>query len=162
MKNWSSACYKHFKPPVIVEEKGEIKYQFICQMYVPFFLSLTSKLTSKKTRRNPSIVLTQKREEDSMMNLLHHVKSCEGQVVDESQSIARYAQGSSYSKAELRYLVTLWVFQCHRPFTIIKDVPLQWIFKMLNMKVETLSEKTTSWDVKEIHAISKVHVGKFL
>jgi hypothetical protein len=34
LKNWSSACYKHFKPPVIIEEKGEVKYQFTCKTYV--------------------------------------------------------------------------------------------------------------------------------
>ena len=161
MKNWSSACYKHFKPPVIIEEKGEIKYQFICQTYVPFFLGYfeTHFLT---TPRNPSIILTQKRKEDSTTNLLRHVKSCEGQVIDKSKSIARYAHGSSYSKAELRYLISLWVFQCHRPFAIIEDVPLQRIFKMLYAKVETPSEKTISQDVKEIRTISKVHVGKVL
>lgn len=37
MKNWSSPCYKHFKPPVIIEEKGEIKYQFSCRACVLFF-----------------------------------------------------------------------------------------------------------------------------
>jgi hypothetical protein len=29
IKNWSSSCYKHFKPPTIIEEKGEIKYQLV-------------------------------------------------------------------------------------------------------------------------------------
>lgn len=38
MKNWSSTCYDHFKTPTIIEEKGEIKYQFSCQTYVFFFL----------------------------------------------------------------------------------------------------------------------------
>ena len=132
-------------------------------MYVLLFLFLTSIGThSLKTTRNPSIILTQKHEEDSTTNLLRHVKSCTGQVIDESKSIARYAHGSSYSKAELRYLISLWVFQCHRPFTIVDDVPLQCIFKMLYGKVETPSEKMISQDVKEIHSISKVYVGKYL
>ena len=161
MKNWSSACYKHFKPPVIVEEKGEIKYQFMCQTYVPFFLT-NIKTHILKTHRNPSIILTQKCEEDSTTNLLRHVKSCNGQVVNESQSIAHYAHGSSYSKAELRYLISLWVIQCHRPFTIIEDISLQRIFKMLYAKVETPSHDTISRDVREIHGISKAHVGKYL
>jgi len=41
--------------------------------------------------RNPSIVLTRKHEEDSTTNLVRHVKSCEGQVVNGSKSIANYA-----------------------------------------------------------------------
>jgi hypothetical protein len=124
--------------------------------------SFLSQNSDSKTHRNPSIILTRKCEEDSTTNLLRHVKSCEGQVVNESQSIAHYAHGSSYSKAELRYLVSLWVFQCHWPFAIIEDVPLQWILKMLYVKVETPSEKTISRDIQEIHSISKVNVGKVL
>lgn len=112
--------------------------------------------------RNPSIVLTRKREEDSTTNLVRHVKSCEGQVVDPSKSITNYAQGSTYNKAELRYLVSRWVFECHRPFSIIDDAPLQRILKMLYAKVETPSQTTLSRDVKEIHSISKVHVGRYL
>jgi hypothetical protein len=54
------------------------------------------------------------------------------------------------------------VFQCHQPFAIIEDVPLQWILKMLYVKVETPSEKTISRDIKEIYSISKVNVGKVL
>jgi len=83
-------------------------------------------------------------------------------VVEDSKSIAQYAHGSSYSKAELRYLISLWVVQCHRPFAIIEDPPLQRIFKMLYGKVESPSEATVSRDVKEIHGVSKLHVGKVL
>ena len=112
--------------------------------------------------RNPSIVLARKCEEDSTMNLLCHVKSCEGQVVDASKSIANYAHGLTYSKAELRYLVSLWVFKCHRPFAIMDDEPLQQILWMLYAKVETPLATTISRDVKEIHSIVKVKVGKVL
>jgi hypothetical protein len=79
-----------------------------------------------------------------------------------SKSIANYAHGSTYSKAELHYLISLWVFKCHRPFAIIDDEPLQRILKMLYAKVETPSATTISRDVKEIHGISKIHVGKVL
>jgi hypothetical protein len=82
--------------------------------------------------------------------------------VDPSKSIANYAQGSTYNKAELRYLVSRWVFECHRPFAIIDDAPLQRILKMLYAKVESPSPTTISRDVKEIRAISKVHVGNYL
>lgn len=112
--------------------------------------------------RNPSIVLARKREEDSTTNLLRHVKSCEGQVVDASKSIANYAHGLMYSKAELHYLVSLWVFKCHWPFAIIDDEPLQWILWMLYAKVETPSATMISQDVKEIRSIAKVKVGKVL
>lgn len=106
--------------------------------------------------------MTRKREEDSTTNLVRHVKSCEGQVVDASKSITNYAQGSTYNKAELRYLVSRWVFECHRPFSIIDDEPLQRILKMLYGKVETPSPTTVSRDVKQIHKIAKGHVGKKL
>ena len=112
--------------------------------------------------RNPSIVLARKREEDSTTNRLRHVKSCEGQVVDASKSIANYAHGSMNSKAELHYLVSLWVFKCHWPFAIINNEPLQWILRMLYAKVETLSATMISRDVKEICSIVKVKVGKVL
>jgi len=82
--------------------------------------------------------------------------------VDTSKDIANYAQGSTYSKAELQYLVSRWVFECHRPFAIIDDPPLQRILKMLYAKVKSPSQTMVSRDVKEIHGISKVHVGDFL
>ena len=31
LKNWSSPCYRHFKTPIIVVERGAVKYQFICR-----------------------------------------------------------------------------------------------------------------------------------
>jgi hypothetical protein len=161
VKNWTSPCYSHFKAPVILVENGVVKYQFICRTYVSIFHFIFAHPISRG-HRNPSIVLARKREEDSTTNLVRHVKSCEGQVVDPSKSIANYAQGSTYNKAELRYLVSRWVFECHRPFAIIDDAPLQSILKMLYAKVETPSQTTLSRDVKEIHGISKVHVGRYL
>ena len=134
----------------------------IYMSHVCLYISFLFAHSISRGNRNPSIVLTHKCEEDSTTNLVHHVKSCKGQVVDQSKSIANYAQGSTYTKAELRYLVSHWVFECHRPFSIIDDTPLQHILKMLYAKVETPSQTTLSWDVKEIHAISKVHVGRYL
>ena len=75
IKNWTSLCYTHFKTPVIVEEKGEVKYQFACRMYVFFFISFFNHASHSRIDRNLSIVLTRKCEEDSTTNLLHHVKS---------------------------------------------------------------------------------------
>ena len=131
----------------------------VCILFYFCSFDFTSRLGCN---RNPSIILTRKREEDSTTNLVRHVKSCESQVVDPSKSIASYAQGSTYNKAQLRYLISRWVFECHRPFSIIDDPPLQRILKMLYAKVETPSSTTVSRDIKEIHTISKVHVGRFL
>ena len=105
--------------------------------------------------RNPSIVLARKCEEDSTTNLICHVKSCEGQVVNLSNSIANYMQGSTYNKAKFRYLISCWVFECHQPFSIINDEPLQRMLKMLYVKVETPSQTMLLWDVKEIHGDRK-------
>ena len=30
IKNWTLSCYRHFKTPVIIVERGVVKYQFIC------------------------------------------------------------------------------------------------------------------------------------
>lgn len=108
--------------------------------------------------RNPSIVLTRKCEEDSTTNLLRHVKLCEGQVVNASKSIASYAHGSMYSKAKLHYLISLWVFKCHWPFTIIDNEPLQRILRMLYAKVETPSVTTMS---KKSIVLWKSKSGRF-
>ena len=48
----------------------------------------------------------------------------------------------------------------HLPLSM--DAPLQSILKMLYGKVETPSQTTILWDVKEIHGISKVHIGTYL
>ena len=116
----------------------------------PFFLAYF-KTHFLKTPRNPSIILTRKREEDSTTNLLCHVKSCDSQIVDALKSIANYAQGSMYSKAELRYLMSRWVFKCHWPFAIINDKLLQRILKMLYVKVETPSQTTVLWEIGRAH-----------
>jgi hypothetical protein len=108
VKNWTSSCYSHFKAPVILVENRVVKYQFICCTYVSIFHFIFAHPISRG-HRNPSIVLARKCEEDSTTNLVCHVKSCEGQVVDPSKSIANYTQGSTYNKVELRYLVSHWV-----------------------------------------------------
>ena len=134
----------------------------ICLPHVHVFISFFNHPSHSRIDRNLLIILTWKHEEDSTMNLLHHIKSCEDQVVEASKSIANYAHGSMYSKAELHYLVSLWVFQCHRPFTIINDKPLQWILWMLYTKVETPSVTMISQDIKEIHGILKIKVREVL
>ena len=77
MKNWSLSCCKHFKPPTIIEEKEEIKYQFICQTYVTLFCPKTQiqkpteillLFSPRNTRRIPQPIF-------SAMSNLARVKS---------------------------------------------------------------------------------------
>ena len=67
-----------------------------------------------------------------------------------------------YNKAEFRFLITLWVSQCHRPFSIITNPPLQRMLRMLYAKVDIPSPSTVSRDVKEAFKIAKRHVGTVL
>jgi hypothetical protein len=78
------------------------------------------------------------------------------------QTITTFAHGSTYDKAHFRYLTTIWVTKCQRPFLIIKDEPLQEMFKMLYAKVEPPSASTVSRDVQEIHTITQKNVAKVL
>ena len=87
----------------------------------------------------------------STSNLGGHVKTCNPKPAPSTQSIADFAQGSSYTKEDFRYLATVWVTTCHRPFAIIEDAPLLRMFKMLYAKVEPPSASTVSRDVKEIY-----------
>ncbi len=61
-----------------------------------------------------------------------------------------------------RYLITVWVTQCHCPFAIVEDKPLQRILKMLYGKVEIPSAITVSRDVKEVFALAKTAVAEYL
>ena len=106
--------------------------------------------------------VTRSRSDESTSNLNRHVRSCDEKRVPSEQSIADFAHGSTYTKSEFRYLVSLWVMQCHRPFAIIEDPPLLRMLRMLYAKVDVPSATTVSRDVKEIFRISKVNVGKFL
>jgi hypothetical protein len=63
---------------------------------------------------------------------------------------------------EFWYLATLWVSQCHRPFTIVEDHPLNRMFQMLYAKVDVPSASTVSRDVKEVYKITKKNVRKVL
>jgi hypothetical protein len=56
----------------------------------------------------------------------------------------------------------LWVTQCHRPFAIVDDPPLQRMFKMLYAKVEVPSASTVSRDVKEAFHVARKHVRGIL
>ena len=106
--------------------------------------------------------VTRSRTDESTSNLNRHVKSCDEKATPSGQTITDFAHSSTYSKAEFRYLISLWVTQCHRPFAIVEDPPLLRIFRMLYAKVDVPSATTVSRDVKEIYQVSKVNVGKIL
>jgi hypothetical protein len=161
MKSWKSQVYSHFKsPPDIFIEKGVVKYRYICKSYVisysiPFQLIISDP-------RNPSQTIIRVRSDDSTSNLNRHVTRCAGHLPQSGQAINDFAHGSTYTKAEFRYLSVVWVSQCHRPFAIVNDEPLQRMFRMLYAKVDIPSPTTLSRDVKEVHDLAKQNVAKVL
>jgi len=102
------------------------------------------------------------RNDVSTSNLKRHVSCCDGRLAPPGGRVEEFAHGSSYNKAEFRYLATLWVSQCHRPFAIVEDRPLNRMFQMLYAKVDVPSASTVSRDVKEVYNIAKKNVGKVL
>ncbi len=124
--------------------------------------SLPAGLTDTSLCRHPNKSCTRVRTDPSTTNLNKHIRKCNPPVVSGQGSIAQFAAGSTYNKAEFRYLTTVWVARCHRPFAIVEDEPLQDMFKMLYAKVEVPSAKTVSRDVKEVWAISRTEVASFL
>jgi hypothetical protein len=87
---------------------------------------------------------------------------CEGSTTPSSHAINDFAHGSKYSKAEFRFLLVSWVTECHRPFAIVDDQPLQDMFRMLYAKVDIPSAATVSRDTKDVHSITKKNVIKVL
>jgi hypothetical protein len=106
--------------------------------------------------------VTRVRHDRSTSNLNRHIEQCSSKVAPARQRISEFAHGSTYSKAELCYLITLWVSQCHCPFAIVNDPPLQRILQMLLAKIDIPSPSTVSRDVKEAFTIAKKHVGSVL
>jgi hypothetical protein len=163
MTSWKSEVYDHFNsPPVIFVEKGIVKYKFVCKTnpYVSFLnCSVIGSFTLFLRTIDP---VTRVRHDRSTSNLNRHVERCSSRLAPAGQRINEFAHGSTYSKAELRYLITLWVSSCHRPFAIVNDPPLQRILKMLFAKVDIPSPSTVSREVKEAFMIAKKNVGSVL
>ena len=158
IKNWSSSCYCHFKMPVIIVEKGilNINSPVTCKSLV---LYLFKCIWFLHRVRSPSLVNVEKIQPQALSAMSNPVRA----KLLMSPRATNYAQGSTYNKAKLQYLISHWIFECHWPFAIIdNDVLLQLIFKMLYTKVEMPSATTISWDFKEIYPILKVYVGKIL
>ena len=111
---------------------------------------------------NPSQSCTRARTDTGMTNLLRHVEACTGKKAPDDQTIEKFAQGSTYTPGTFRFLVTRWVTECHRPFKIVEDPPLQEMLRMLYSRVEIPSDTTVSRDVREVYKISQSQVAKIL
>ena len=154
--------YDHFHAPTIFTINGVVKYRFICKMSVS--LTILSFFIEADTFyiRNPSQSCTRAWTDSGTTNLIRHADACSGKKAPDDQTITKFAQGSTYSTSTFRFLITCWVTECHRPFKIIEDPPLQEMLKMLYGKVEIPSDTTVSCNVTEVHGISKGHVAKRL
>lgn len=99
---------------------------------------------------HPSIYLDRIAHEDSTSNLLRHVRTCEPPETPESETLAAYASGATYSKAKYRYLLALWCARRHRPFSIVEDPEFRRIVRMLYARVETPSRISVSRDIQHL------------
>ncbi|KAF8581924.1 hypothetical protein K439DRAFT_1288997, partial [Ramaria rubella] len=110
--------YAHFKMPLEINISGDnIKYLFICKL-------------------NPSKSVTRSCMDDLMSNLIAHKTRCAPKQVTGSSSIKSFVHGSMYSYSRMRYLLTLWVAWCHRPYAIVQDAELLQILHMLYEPVD--------------------------
>lgn len=107
-----------------------------------------------------SVVRT--RTDDGTGNLRRHITTCDTTVQKGQTSIATYAQGSTYTKVKLHYLLGRWVACRNWPFVIIQDPELLDIFRMFNASVEVPHPTTLSCDVHEMFLITRVHLGSIL
>ena len=114
--------------------------------------------------RNPSVIVSRVRHNESTSNLVRHSYRCTPGAMTSTMtsSIASFAHGSTYSYPKFRVKLALWVARHHRPFSIVEDEELIDIFMDLNNKVEVPSPKTVSRDVKEIFQISRAKVAEIL
>jgi hypothetical protein len=160
MKTWTSEAYEHFKSPTIERKGGEVRYVFVCKKYDIFARRLS--VRSHLDYRNPSIVVTRVRHDESTSNLVRHADRCTPGATTPTTSISSFAHGSTYSYPKFRVKLALWVARRHRPFAIVEDDELIDIFMDLNNKVEVPSRITVSRDVREIFQISRVKVAGIL
>ena len=95
MKTWTSVVYEHFKLPPTIERKGEeVRYVFVCKKYGVICLPCIWSLTF--ATRNPSVIVTRVRHNESTSNLIHHADKCTPGIITAAASIAAFAYGSTY------------------------------------------------------------------
>ena len=141
-KGWGSAVCIHLQ---------EVRH-FTCRLLI----------RSHIYYRNPSVVVTRVRHDESTSNLVRHSDRCTPGATTATALISSFAHGSTYSYPKFRMKLALWVARRHRPFAIVEDDELIDIFMDLNNKVEVPSHITVSRDVKEIFRISRVKVSEIL
>ena len=88
------------------------------------------------------------------------VKECEGEEAGKNQqkSISDFAHGSTYTAADFRTKIAIWVARRHRPFAIIEDPELQDLFRMLYARVKIPSRHTVARDMRLILEDSKARL----
>jgi hypothetical protein len=107
MKTWTSEVYEHFKSPTIEQKGGEVRYAFVCKKYDIFACRLS--VRSHLHYRNPSVVVTRVRHDESTSNLVHHADRCAPGAATLTTSISAFAHGSTYSYPKFRMKLALWV-----------------------------------------------------
>ena len=125
-------------------------------------LFLAASTVSYDLYRNPSVIVTRVRHDESTSNLVRHSDRCTPSSTTAASSITSFAHGSTYSYPKFHVKLALWVARRHRPFSIVEDDELIDIFMDLNNKVEVPSRVTVSRDVKEIFQISRTKVAEIL
>ena len=161
MATWTSDVYAHFRmPPIISVRKGIVIYTYTCIAYVVYMF--LGPPTNFVTYSHPSITISRARHDESTGNLKRHVTNCLPANSSQTQAIAAYASGSTYTAASHRMKIALWVSKNNRPFSIVEDEELLDIFTDLNPNCITSSGQTVSRDVKEIFYISRNEVGALL
>ena len=94
--------------------------------------------------------------EDSTSNLLRHVRTCEPPETPESETMASFASGVTYSKAKFRYLLAMWCAHRHRPFSVVEDPEFREVVQMLYGRAEIPLRISVAHDIQ--HLLEHSHV----
>jgi hypothetical protein len=96
-------------------------------------------------------------------NLLNHVKVCtpRSDLRPQQAMMKAFGQGSTYTRQLYRYLCSIWIASCRRPFRITKDEPYQQILQMMNPLVKKHSVRTQARDIKHLFQLSRDKIFYF-
>ena len=76
----------------------------------------------------------------------------------ETQNIATFAAGSTYTEVKFRYHLVMWITTRHRPFSIVEDPEFRVLLRMLYGRVEIPSHVTVTRDMHLILEDAKGHL----
>lgn len=76
--------------------------------------------------------------------------------------MSAYTGGSQYTKGTHHMKIALWIARRNRPFSIVEDPELLYIFADLNIHCITPKQRTVSCDMKEIFHISQANLASML